>query len=426
MAFDLEPYHIILLSFGLAFMAIAWLPLLLRDLPLSLPILCVLFGFATFGLFAAGDQPHPLHFPRATERVTEFVVIVALMGVGLKIGRPVGLRGWDLTWRLLAIAMPLSIAGAAILGVSLLGLGLAAALLLGAVLAPTDPVLAADVQLGPPGSGEEDEVRFALTSEAGLNDGLAFPFTYLALAVAAHGTVASWWLMEWVALDVFWRIAVGLGVGMLIGRGLAAILFRLPEEHQLAATGDSLVALSATLVAYGAAELAEGYGFLAVFVAALMVRAGERTSAYHARLHDFAEQIERMLTMLLLVLFGGAVATGLMAPLTWPAIGLALLFLFVVRPVSAWLSLIGTGRPRRERAFIAFFGIRGVGSFYYLAYALNHGKFEEPDLLWATVGLIVLLSIFIHGILVTPIIRRLDDSHPGAGRLSQPGGEPTS
>ena len=415
MVFEFSPYHVILLSFGLAFLAIAWLPLLLRDLPLSLPIVCVLFGFAAFGLFAAGDQPHPLLFPEATERVTEFVVIVALMGVGLKIGRPVSLRGWSLTWRLLAVAMPLSIAGAAILGASLLGLGLAAALLLGAVLAPTDPVLAADVQLGRPGSGEEDEVRFALTSEAGLNDGLAFPFTYLALAVAAHGALAASWLAEWAVMDVVWRIAVGVGVGMLIGRGLAMVLFRLPEEHQLAATGDSLVALSATLVAYGATELVEGYGFLAVFVAALMVRAGERTSAYHARLHDFAEQIERMLTMLLLVLFGGAVATGLMAPITWPAIGLALLFLFVVRPVAAWLSLLGSGRAMRERAFIAFFGIRGVGSFYYLAYALNHGRFEQPDLLWATVGLIVLLSIFIHGILVTPIIRRLDDSRPVDG-----------
>jgi NhaP-type Na+/H+ or K+/H+ antiporter len=412
MAFGFEPYHVILLSFGLAFLAIAWLPLLLRDLPLSLPIICVLFGFAVFGLFASGDRPHPLLFPVATERVTEFVVIVALMGVGLKIGRPVSLRGWGLTWRLLAVAMPLTIAGAAMLGAWLLGLGLAAALLLGAVLAPTDPVLAADVQLGRPGSGEEDEVRFALTSEAGLNDGLAFPFTYLALAVAAHGTISATWLAEWAVMDVLWRIAVGVGVGVLIGRALAMVLFRLPEEHQLAATGDSLVALSATLVAYGAAELVEGYGFLAVFVAALMVRAGERTSAYHARLHDFAEQIERMLTMLLLVLFGGAVATGLMAPITWPAFGLALLFLFVVRPVAAWLSLLGTGRATRERAFIAFFGIRGVGSFYYLAYALNHGSFEKPDLLWATVGLIVLLSIFVHGILVTPIIRRLDDSRP--------------
>ena len=106
------------------------------------------------------------------------------MGAGLKLDRPVSWRGWESSWRLLGIAMPLTIAGIAFLGWTILGLGIGAALLLGAVLAPTDPVLASDIQVGPPQSGKEDEVRFALTSEAGLNDGAAFPFVYLAIAIA--------------------------------------------------------------------------------------------------------------------------------------------------------------------------------------------------------------------------------------------------
>ena len=407
--FEPDPYILFMAGFGLAVLAVSWLPLLLRQLPLSLPILCVAFGFLAFAAFGLSDEPHPLAYPEQTERLTEFVVIISLMGVGLKISRPLGYRGWQVTWRLLAFAMPLCIAAMALLGWGLLGLAPATALLLGAALAPTEPVLAADVQLGPPGTDEEDEVRFALTSEAGLNDGLAFPFTNLAIAVAIYGTAPGEWFAEWFIKDVVWKIAVGILMGYAVGKVLGAILFRLPENRRLAATGDSLVALAATLISYSATELAHGYGFLAVFITALVIRQAERSHEYSSRLHDFAEQIERLLMMMMLVLFGGAIATGLLCPLTWPAAIVSLVFLFLVRPLTGWLSLAGLARPRKEKAFVSFFGIRGLGSFYYLAYALNHEEsFQRADLLWATVGFIVLVSILVHGVTVTPIIQHLD------------------
>jgi sodium/hydrogen antiporter len=181
----MDPYLLLLVGTDALILLVAWLPMALRELPLSLPMFCVAFGFAAFGL-SSGDTPSPVLYPEVTERLTELVVLVALTGAGLKLDRPFGWRTWSMTWRLLAFAMPLSILGIALVGGWLLGLGVAAALLLGAALAPTDPVLAADVQVGPPRSGEEDEVRFTLTAEAGLNDGLAFPFVNLAVALRSQ------------------------------------------------------------------------------------------------------------------------------------------------------------------------------------------------------------------------------------------------
>jgi NhaP-type Na+/H+ or K+/H+ antiporter len=224
----------------------------------------------------------------------------------------VGWRTWLTTWRLLAITMPLSIAGIALLGWSGLGLAPAAALLLGAVLAPTDPVLASDVQVGPPHEPEQGEVRFSLTSEAGLNDGLAFPFTNLAVAMALYGAAPGSWTLEWLAIDVTWKIAAGLAIGLLVGQALGLLIFHHVEHPRLPESRDNLVAVGIPLLAYGLAELAHGYGFLAVFVAALTLRHWERSHHYRGRLHEFAEQIERLFMMILLALFGGAIAGGLL------------------------------------------------------------------------------------------------------------------
>ncbi len=366
-----------------------------------------------------GEQPLPLGFPVVTERLTEIIVIVALMGSGLKLDRRLGWRSWNATWRLLAISMPLSILGIAWIGHAWLGLGLAAALLLGAVLAPTDPVLASDVQVGPPGTGVEDEVRFALTSEAGLNDGLAFPFVNLALALAVAMQPEPGvprWLLEWLAVDVAWKLLAGGLVGWATGRVLGWLMFHLPNRAQLSRTGDGFVALGATLLAYGLAEAAHGYGFVAVFVAALALRDAERRHAFHERMHDFAEQTERLLMMVLLVLFGGALAGGLLDALTPEGAMAGLAFLFLVRPAAGLVGLLGAPHPLRERAAMAFFGIRGIGSFYYLAYALNRTALAEATALWAVVGFTVLVSIMMHGITVTPAMRWLDHR-----RAQQPG-----
>jgi NhaP-type Na+/H+ or K+/H+ antiporter len=408
----LESYIPLLIGGGALILLVAWLPMALKEVPLSLPMICVGLGF---GLFHAlgGEEPLPLSFPVATERLTEIIVIVALMGSGLKLDRRLGWRAWGVTWRLMAISMPLSILGIAWIGHAWLGLGLAAALLLGAVLAPTDPVLASDVQVGPPDTGEEDEVRFALTSEAGLNDGLAFPFVNLALALALAMTLppepgVPRWVAEWLAVDVAWKLLAGGLLGWATGRVLGWLMFHLPNRAQLSRTGDGFVALGVTLLAYGLAEAAHGYGFVAVFVAALALRDAERRHAFHERMHDFAEQTERLLMMVLLMLFGGALAGGLLDALTLEGALGGLAFLFIVRPAAGLLGLLGSPHPMRERAAIAFFGIRGLGSFYYLAYALNRADLGEAAVLWAVVGFTVLVSIMMHGITVTPAMRWLD------------------
>lgn len=413
---SMDPYILLLVGAGALILLVAWLPMALRELPLSLPVFCVALGFAAFGLssLSGGDTPDPLRFPEAAERLTELVVIIALTGAGLKLDRPFGWRTWSMTWRLLAVAMPLSILGIALVGHWLLGLGAAAALLLGAALAPTDPVLAADVQVGPPQSGEEDEVRFTLTAEAGLNDGLAFPFVNLAVALAAHGGVWGAWTLNWLSVDVLWKLGAGVVVGWAVGAALGWLTFRVPNRAGLSRTGEGFVALGITFLVYGLTELAHGYGFLAVFVAALAIRAAERQHDYHERLHDFADQIERLLMMVLLVLFGGALAGGLLAPLTWAGAAAGLLFVFVVRPVAGVVSLAGSPHPRRERVAIAFFGIRGLGGFYYLAYALNEARFAGVEQLWAVLGFTVLLSILLHGTTVTPTMNLLDRRRRGA------------
>ncbi|MDO9710447.1 cation:proton antiporter [Paracraurococcus lichenis] len=404
----MDPYLVLLVGAGALILLVAWLPMALKELPLSLPMICVAFGAATFGL-SAGDAPNPLVFPAVTERLAELVVIVALTGAGLKLDRPFGWRRWVLTWRLLGLAMPLSIAGIALVAQGLLGLGIPAALLLGAALAPTDPVLASDVQVGPPGSGEEDEVRFTLTAEAGLNDGLAFPFVMLAIGLELNDGLAGDWLWRWAALDILWRLGAGLLAGYAVGTALGWLTFHMPNRARLSRTGDGFVALGVTFLAYGLTQLVHGYGFVAVFVAAVAMRAAERNHQYHDRLHDFAEQTERLLMMVLLVLFGGALAGGLLSPLTWEGVAAALLFVFLVRPLAGLVSLAGAPAPWDERAAIGFFGIRGLGSIYYLAFALNQAPFRQGEQLWAVLGLTVLVSIALHGATVTPAMRLLDE-----------------
>jgi NhaP-type Na+/H+ or K+/H+ antiporter len=400
-------YIVLLACLGLLILAVAWLPTLLHRLPLSLPIICVAFGFGLFSIPGTGPAPNAIDHPYLTQHLTELIVIVALMGAGLKLNRPLGWRSWIVTWRLLAITMPLSIAGIALLGWAGLGLAPAAALLLGAVLAPTDPVLASDVQVGPPHEPEEDDVRFSLTSEAGLNDGLAFPFVNLAVAVALHGAAPGAWTLQWLAIDVIWKIGAGLAIGLLVGEALGRLIFR--YVARLPESGDNLVVLGITLLAYGLAELAHGYGFLAVFVTALTLRSQERSHHYRARLHEFAEQIERLFMMILLVLFGGTIAGGLLAPLTWQAALAGLACLLLVRPLAGLVGLAGSGRPLDEQAAISFFGIRGIGSFFYLAYAYNTAEFEtDAEFLFALVGFVVLVSIVLHGVSARPAMRYLE------------------
>jgi NhaP-type Na+/H+ or K+/H+ antiporter len=419
-----DPYIIVLTGAGFLIALVAWLPLALKRLPLSLPIVCITLGAILFLSPLGSDQPLPLIYPDFTERFTEFVVIIALMGAGLKLDRVFNLRRWNVTWRLLAVTMPLSIAAITALGAGLLDLPWGVALLLGASLAPTDPVLAADVQVGPPKTGQEDEVRFGLTSEAGLNDGLAFPFVNLAIALSLSASSEEPWLEAWFLHSVLWEIGAGVVGGWLIGRVFGWLTFQIPAETKLAQTGDGLIAIAATFISYGLTEMIECYGFLAVFITALTLRHAHREHDFHRDMHGVTEQVERLAMMILLVLFGGALVSGLLAPLGFVDVLAAIIVLVVIRPLAGLTGLLGLKAAWSEKLTLAFFGIRGVGSFYYLAYGLNQMPVEDNERLWAIVGLVVLLSVLLHGLTVTPVMRLLDRSQgrdPDAEAIPPPG-----
>lgn len=400
----------------------------------SLPIACLAGGLLVGGLFSGIPLIDPIGNASIIARVTELAVILSLTGGGLKLDRPLGPGSWGSTWRLLAIAMPLCIAALAFCGWALMGLPVAAALMLGAVMAPTDPVLASSVQVGPPGQTEEEEARFALTSEAGLNDGLAFPFVYLAMAAAAamqaqtgsagdSGHFDAHVLLHWFLFDVLWRIGAGLMMGWLVGRFLGRLVFRLSGKREM---DEAFFAVGLTLFAYSATETIHGYGFVAVFIAALTFRRVERDHEFHGTLHHFVEQAEVIFVIYLIFLTGIAISQGVLAPIGPGGIAVALIFLLVVRPVTGWIALSGAKMSSLERFAIAVLGIRGVGSFYYLAFALARAPFsvETGRRLWAVGVLIVALSVVLHGLGAPKVMEALAHRRRRrrAGRPQQAGG----
>ncbi|GAA4424800.1 cation:proton antiporter [Georgenia halophila] len=407
----MEASAIVYVAAGLTALLAAMLPRVLSRAPVSMPMVLLAAGVVAFALLDHLPDPDPVAHQAIAEHVTEITVIVSLMGAGLALNRPIGWRRWISTWRLLGITMPLTMLAVGLLGGWLLGVGAAAAVLLAACLAPTDPVLASEVQVGEPSDepDEEDEARFALTSEAGLNDGLAFPFTYMAIAIATAGLAPAGWLGRWLAVDVLWRISAGVAVGLAVGWLLSKLFFRAPSRRlRLAEHGEGFVAIAATFAAYGIAEVIEGYGFIAVFVCAVTIRATERDSGYQRVLHEYVEQIERLLTVVVLVLLGGAVARGLFAELTWQQVVFAVVVIVLVRPLAGWVGLARGDTDLRERGAISYFGVRGIGSLYYMSYALGETAIPEARDLWAVVGLVVVSSVVLHGSTATPVMSFLD------------------
>ncbi|RNJ62225.1 MAG: sodium:proton antiporter [Porphyrobacter sp. IPPAS B-1204] len=388
-------YHDFLLFAGLAICGAYWLPRFVSGREPAASALLIGAGVIC-GLLLEEAPPlfTPIADPELWEILTELTVIVALFATGMRIDVIRPFARWRATWPLLAIAMPLCI-GAMVLAGLAAGWPLASALLLGAVLAPTDPVLAGDVQVGPPTEGGEHPVRFALTTEAGLNDGLAFPFLYLALAVAVG--MSSGDLLHWFAYDVAYRIIAGAVAGVFAGWLLGQVVFRWPAPNVLAETGSGVLALAGVLVCYGLAELIHAYGFIACFVGGVMFRRIEAQHSFHGNLHVFNLAIEHALTSILLLMTGAALGTYA-GWVRWEHVAIAASLIFVVRPLSGWLSLAGAGLPPRERFVTAAFGVRGIGSLYYLAFAA--GAVQLPVLadLWLTVLVTIALSALVHGL----------------------------
>lgn len=407
----IENYNLFLLVCGIAFLFGTFFPVIFRRAPISLPMLQVGFGIVMGYWWLSLPFLDPIKNGLVIEKMTEFVVLVSLVGAGLKLDTPLNWQLWRPTMRLLLITMPIGILLMGVLGYYAFGLSLGAAILLGAVLAPTDPVLASSIQVGPPNSGGEDKTRFALTSEAGLNDGLAFPFVYLAIKIAEASSqgkvITSSLIWDWFTHDVLWKIIVGVLVGIAVGKFVAKIVFSDKASETNLSQGYMVIAL--TLLAYGLAELVHSYGFIAVFVAALAFRRSERDHDYHAKLHDFAEQSEGLFMSVVLIGFGILIGQALMSgiELTWRVYIVSFVFLLVIRPLGGMIALTGMDMQRNEKYVISALGIRGLGTLYYLSYALNQGFFDEADSLklWIVCIIVILASIFLHGMTASRLLK---------------------
>lgn len=420
----LESYDLWLILAGVALLGASVLPRILSDKPLAMPMMLLGVGWLAVALPLGLEGFDPMERGDVTEHVTEIAVIVAIMGAGLRIDRPMGWHSWSSTWRLLGITMILTIGLGAAVGWYVAVFVPATAVLLGAVISPTDPVLASGVQVGAPqegsedeetedkdptGPGEEDEVRFSLTSESGMNDGLVFPFTNMALAMVIAGVHPENWLGTWLLMDVVFKMGVAAALGLGLGALLARFLLGLPANTALAKSMIGIGALGAVALVYGATEYVGGYGFIATFLAAVQIRGHRRDHEYHRYMFVTVEHAERLLMAAVMVALGTSIAGGLLEPLDGRLVLSALLLLLVVRPISGIAGLLGFGRaPWRERLTISFFGVRGVGTLYYLAFALNEEHFPGAERLWALVGLTIAVSVVMHGALAAPVTEWLD------------------
>ncbi|MGI9175529.1 MAG: cation:proton antiporter [Rhodothermales bacterium] len=402
----------------------------LKQLPLSVALLYlgvgVLVGPFGMGLLVID----PLTESPVVERLAEVAVILSLFSAGLKMRLSFADPRWRLPLRLAFVSMAATVGLVALAGVFGLGLPLGGAILLGAVLAPTDPVLASDVEVEAP--DDNDRLRFSLTGEAGFNDGTAFPFVMLGLGLLGLHELGERGL-RWVLVDVLWAVPGGLAIGALLGVLMGRLVIYFRREHREAVGLDDFLALGLVLLAYGAALLVHTYAFLAAFAAGLALRWVERRYSDQEEVSDevlaaaqqgekeemavdqekapaymasavlgFSEQFERIGAVALVVLVGALLSPDL---LTWSALWFVPLMLFVIRPLAVWIGLLGSKVHLVQRLLISWFGIRGIGSVYYLMYAENHGLPDgvaRPIL--ALVLITIAVSVIVHGTSVTPFM----------------------
>lgn len=423
---------------------------MLSRMPVSTSMLYLLAGLAVGPLGLALASPDLFTHARLVEHLTEVIVLLSLFTSGLKMSVGLRDRRWRPPLRLSLLSMLATVALITAAGVWLIGLSLGAAVLLGGILAPTDPVLATEVQVDNP--TDRDQLRFALTGEGGLNDGTAFPFVMLGLGLLGVHEIGAWgW--RWILVDLLWATAAGITFGAVLGACLGRLVLYLRRQHQEAVGYENFLALGLIGLAYGCALLAQAYGFLAVFAAGLALRLTakaateqavaslglpptadataaaiafveqahhspqaddaaqiathpQHASAYMAHaVMSFNEQLDRIGEMVGVVMLGMLLATMPWLGASWWFVPLVLL---LVRPLSVAIGLAGSrSTSPLQRRLMGWFGIRGIGSLYYLSYAINHGL--SPDharTLAALTVSVVVTSIVVHGVSVTPLMSR--------------------
>lgn len=316
--------------------------------------------------------------------------------------RPLRFRAWNSTIRLIGFLMPISIGAIAVLAHFVLRMDWSIAILLGAILAPTDPVLASEVQLYDP--RDRDELRFGLTSEGGLNDALAFPFVYFGLYLLKDSNWRNW-LHQWILVDLVWAIAMGIVGGLIVARIVRWIDRRLQKFHAVDGLMEDFIALSTILIAYAFTELINGYGFLAVFVAGMAMRRRADPEKTMSQLH-FVERLEKLSEIGIILVLGSMLRKEPMLAYAGDGLLVAGFLLFIIRPIGAWISTIGLPVDAATRWLYGWFGVRGVGSVYYLSYALSSGLKETAGerVAWISLWTIV-ISVVLHGVTTTPIMK---------------------
>jgi sodium/hydrogen antiporter len=399
-----------------------------KRLPLTSSMIYLGIGVLLGPLAMGVVEVDPLESAEMLEHLTELAVIVSLFTAGLKLRTPLSDALWRLPLQLATLSMMLTVGLIAVATVYGLGLSWGAAVLLGAVLAPTDPVLASDVQVEH--AADRDRLRFSLTGEAGVNDGTAFPFVMLGLwMMNLHAPQASIW--RWMAVDLVWAVAGGLGIGALIGTLVGRLVIYLRRKHREALGLDEFLSLGLLALSYGLALAAHAYGFLAVFAAGLALRRIERSATGHnPPAHDLAptgpteeiatddekapaymahavlgfnEQFERICEVAVVTLIGTML---LPSSIHLSAVWFIPLLLMVIRPIAVLPSLWRSRTTGSQRIMMCWFGIRGVGSMYYLMYGITMGV--EPSTARILMGLTlatITVSIMVHGLSVTPMMK---------------------
>ncbi|MGP1676814.1 MAG: cation:proton antiporter [Burkholderiales bacterium] len=405
---------------------------MLKPLPVTPAIIYLAVGLLVGPTVLNAFHFNPLKQSALLEVLTEVAVLISLFSAGVKMPVPVSFARWRTPILLASVSMAVSVGLVAAFAYYLLGLPLGAGVLLGAILAPTDPVLATDVQIRHP--GDRDQLRFILTCEAGMNDGSAFPFVMLGMGLLGLHELGDYGL-RWALVDVLWATVAGIAIGVISGAALARLGWKLrgePPEHKLM---DDFLGLGLIGVVYGLSALVDAWGFLAVFFAAVALRQTEVKLAAAARDFPdrpqsggieqapanaspdsapaptvsgqsliFKEHLERLSELMLILLIGG---TLFLDSWSWRAVGLALFLFIVARPASVLAGLSGTRTSWPIRAMVGWFGVRGIGSLYYLMYAIQHGLAEDLALELIQLTLIaVTLSILVHGTSVKPLMSR--------------------
>lgn len=407
---QVDIYILNLLVIGLLLLMVTLGSGWISRLPLSFALiyLVVGIGLGPYGFKLVQLKPDA----EFLERLTEFVVIVSVFSCGLKMNRPLKLWAWQITARLIGFLMPISIIAIAAAGHWLLGMGWGASVLLGAILAPTDPVLASEVQLAD--IDDQDELRFGLTSEGGLNDALAFPFVYFGLYWLKDPNLDNWF-GKWAAVQLIWEIAAGIVMGIVVARAVVWFDRQLQKRRHADNLMEDFVALATILVTYSLTELVNGYGFIAVFVAGIVVARAYHDPEKRLSQLEFTERIEKLMEVATILLLGSILRFLPIVAYAANSLIIAGLLIFVIRPLGAWISTIGANTPvenhrqllhPKTRLLFGWFGIRGVGSIYYLCYALGEGLKDQQaeQIAWITYTTIV-ISVFLHGVSATPLMK---------------------